>query len=285
MDGLTPLSHCNPLPAELEIKTFGRQMFEDWDVAFSDRLVISCPLMMFMDGFGLYRNTYRTLMGIYTHPGLPFSQRMRPVNVFPIVLGPHGSNFEDVVRSLGSLMPLDRGIEMTIHGRKITACVFTMCFLGDMLQQDKDSAFKGPRGLKFCRFCFVGTKQVKEGGILSLNTKQHSRYHFQHLKMRQALKQGPNASQKSAYATQWGLSDIPLPLRHLTPALNVIMTRSPDPAHSEFKGLPNLMHKALLDVILTNSAKAEYTRRLGQSLTLENTTRHVVVPVNRMPGK
>ncbi|EWZ78702.1 hypothetical protein FOXG_14282 [Fusarium oxysporum f. sp. lycopersici 4287] len=155
---------------------------------------------------------------------------------FPIVLGPHGSNFEDVVSSLASLMPLDRGIDMVIHGKSVIACMFTMCYLGDMLQQEKNSGCKGPRGLKFCRFCYVESKQVREGDVLRFDTCARGRYHFQHIKMRNTLRQQRTAAAKTS------------------------KPRPPDPAHSEFKGLTNLMHEMLHDVILKPSSKAAYTR-------------------------
>uniref|UniRef100_A0A0D2YD98 Uncharacterized protein n=1 Tax=Fusarium oxysporum (strain Fo5176) TaxID=660025 RepID=A0A0D2YD98_FUSOF len=149
---------------------------------------------------------------------------------------PHGSNFEDVVSSLASLMPLDRGIDMVIHGKSVIACMFTMCYLGDMLQQEKNSGCKGPRGLKFCRFCYVESKQVREGDVLRFDTCARGRYHFQHIKMRNTLRQQRTAAAKTS------------------------KPRPPDPAHSEFKGLTNLMHEMLHDVILKPSSKAAYTR-------------------------
>ncbi|KAJ4321997.1 hypothetical protein N0V84_005044 [Fusarium piperis] len=90
---------------------------------------------------------------------MDFDQRMRQVDVFPLVLSPHESIFEDVIGSLGSLIPLDQGVEMEIQGEKVIACGFTMSFLGDMPRQDKNSGFKGPRDPKFCRSCFVGNDQ------------------------------------------------------------------------------------------------------------------------------
>jgi hypothetical protein len=57
--------------------------------------------MTFIDGFGLYRNAYRSIMGIYLIPAaLSFQERARRANVFPLTLGPHGSNFADVIGAM-----------------------------------------------------------------------------------------------------------------------------------------------------------------------------------------
>lgn len=66
----------------------------------------------------------------------------------------------------------------------------------------------------------------------------------------------------TGYVRQWGLVDMPLLLQQVTPALDLIKTCPPDPAHLEFKGLTNLMHEMLLDVSLKPLSKTLYTRIL-----------------------
>ncbi|KAK3402707.1 hypothetical protein B0T20DRAFT_342182, partial [Sordaria brevicollis] len=43
------------------------------------------------------------------------------------------------------------------------------------------------------------------------------------------------------------------------PALDIILTRPPDPAHSEYKGIVAETHEMILEVFLTSKAKAEYS--------------------------
>lgn len=53
--------------------------------------VYSLPLINFIDGFGLYRNMYRSIIGFYfTLAGLLYKERMWRTNVIPFTLGPHG---------------------------------------------------------------------------------------------------------------------------------------------------------------------------------------------------
>jgi hypothetical protein len=61
---ITPLCHTHPIRGELELKQYGRIHFVNkWDTAKGNKC-ISVPLLTFIDGFGLYRNNYRSLMGL-----------------------------------------------------------------------------------------------------------------------------------------------------------------------------------------------------------------------------
>ena len=59
-------------------------------------------------------------MGFYQiMANLPFRERARLMNVIPITLGPHGSNFADVVEALAPLRDLDQGVTMEIKNPKL----------------------------------------------------------------------------------------------------------------------------------------------------------------------
>lgn len=96
---IIPLAFTHPIRAEMEIEKFTRKRFsDDFDKQSNSIQCISVPFQMFIDGFGLYRNSYRSIMGFYMIIGaLTFQERTRRANVLPITLGPHGQNFEDVV--------------------------------------------------------------------------------------------------------------------------------------------------------------------------------------------
>ena len=108
-----PVHRSHAIRGELELLTFTRQnIINNLDTAqplpagVTHRpRVISFPFLTFIDGFGLYRNMYRSLMGFYIIPaGLSYTDRNRRTNVFPITLGPHGSNLADVVKAIGPRM-------------------------------------------------------------------------------------------------------------------------------------------------------------------------------------
>ncbi|ELR05673.1 hypothetical protein GMDG_07516 [Pseudogymnoascus destructans 20631-21] len=58
---ICPAAQSCPHITELEIEAYGRAWIVD---AFWDTF-ISLPMITFMDAFGLFRNRYRSMMGIY----------------------------------------------------------------------------------------------------------------------------------------------------------------------------------------------------------------------------
>ena len=258
---ITPLCKSHPLRGELEIKTFGREHLERFDQSRSNMTTVSLPLMTFIDGFGLYRNSYRTLMGMYCNFGsLSFQERTRRANVVPITLGPHGSNFADVVDALKSLRPLDAGVEVELQpGKKILLCAFTMAYTGDMPQQQKNSGMKTQRANCGCRFCFIDSDHR---GDLQLDILEEGRYHHQTMAMRGEMNALKTKVQRERYATKWGFDTEEPCLVKISPALDIILSRPGDPAHSEYNGLTRIMHNVLIDTILTPAAAKSYAAML-----------------------
>lgn len=272
---LVPLCHTHPVRAELELEVYSRNLFEtQWDIAVEGvPPTVACPVLTFIDGFGVYRNSYRTLTGFYMTPaGLSEDDRSREANVFPVILGPHGSKFGDVVSALQTLRYLDEGVQAEINGQTVRMCVFTMCYTGDMPQQAENCGFKGPRANKFCRFCHFGAKtavrdpaeisgaQSGSDTVLDFDVISHGRFHVQTGQMQNMMANHIyTAANKDAYGSQWGINNPDPPLMEISPALDKILSCPPDPAHSEYNGLSCLMHFLLRDVILTGPARTEYS--------------------------
>jgi hypothetical protein len=190
-----------PLRGELEIKVYSHKMFESWDNV--DTKVISVPIQVFIDGFGVFRNSYRSLVGVYAIPAaLSIQDRYHRANILPLTLSPHSSNCDDTIRALQSLSDLDQGVETEINAEKFTLVVPTLCYLGDMSQQDSNTGFRGPRTHKFCRFCTV-SKSMQDprtsSGILDFNMAIHGRYHYQTIEMRREMYQKATNAKLDAY--------------------------------------------------------------------------------------
>lgn len=263
---IVPLCHTHPIRAELEMQVYGRGLYElHWDIAQPGAMkTLSMPLLSFIDGVGIYRNSYRSLMGFYVTPAsLSGTDRSREASIFPIALGPHGSDFADVVKALHSMKYLDEGISAVINGEQVRICAFTLCITGDMPQAAENTGFKGPRAHKFCRFCFVGAKPENASdtstAIMDIDTVAHGRYHIQTQQMQHMMKeQLTTAATRNEYGSQWGINNPDPPLVSICPALDIVLSRPPDAAHSEFKGMSNLMHFLLRDGILNKEARVEY---------------------------
>ena len=260
---VVPLCHTHPIRAELEIKVYSRELYETvWDQALVGAVpVVSIPHTTFIDGFGIYRNSYRSLMGMYvTFAGLDLKARCGAGGIFPLVLGPHGSNFSDVLAGMKTMASLDKGVLRQVGTQLTRVCAFSMAYSGDMPQQAENSGFKTSRAHKFCRVCFIGQRQAQ--GALNFDTIAHGRYHFQTLEMQQMMAHISSTSQRNAYGSRWGIANHAPPLQTISPALDLILSRPLDGAHSEYNGLSNLLHVLLCDGILTNTAKVEYARAL-----------------------
>ena len=139
--------------------------------------------------------------------GLAARDRLRPGNILPPVLGPHGSDFADVAKGLGTLTDLDGGIVMAINGVKTRICAWTMMFIGDMPQQAENSGFKSPRAHKFCRACYISAGNKSVGDLSSnvtFDSVTNGRYHHQVRQMQRTMSSLQGAK-KDAYGSQWGM--------------------------------------------------------------------------------
>lgn len=251
---IRPINQSHSPRAELEIAEFTRQHF----VELFDRgsSVISVPLLTFIDGFGLFRNMYRTLMGVYLIiAAFSFKERARRSNVLPLTLGPHGSNFDDVVGSLQAMYDLDGGILLTINGKETLVCVFTLAYLGDMPQQNENAGFLSQRANKGCRFCFIPST---ERSNLSYDIISNGRFHHENMRMRKELTSLKTKTKQIAYGRDTGLSVESPSLVTISPALDIILSRPSDPAHSEYGGVTKLAHLLLMNAILTPTGQMKY---------------------------
>ncbi|KAI9848827.1 MAG: hypothetical protein M1837_006343 [Sclerophora amabilis] len=251
---IRPLNLSPPLRADLEIKEYRRDQLT---AMFDNRESLCMPMMTFIDGFGLYRNSYRSLMGIYQIPaGLCAKDRNRRANVFVSTLGPHGAKFEDVIAALWpSWSRLDRGISMDINGRQVLVCAFTHAFLGDMPQQLENRGLLRQNANHGCGYCLV---HAKERGNLDYDTVKNGRYHYQVLDTRRRG-EAMTASARKKFFGDVGMRDLQTPLISIAPALDIVRSRPANVAHSEYRGLGKISQELLFTAILTPAAQSQYT--------------------------
>ena len=280
-----PLCKTSPLRAELELKHFTRAHFiKNFDQAVSKRRCVSVPLICFIDGFGLYRNRQRSLMGMYLiMASFTFRERARRANVLPLTLGPHGSNFADVIAALQhmgdldevskffiSLLPFRRsnadlkliqGLLMTINGEEVFLCSFPFMYIGDMPQQQESSGFKSQNANLGCRFCYIVNTERDQ---LDYDLVQNGRFHHQALNMRKEMQSLRTKQERDSYATKWGINTNDPCLIDISPTLNILLSRPGDPAHSEYSGMTKQLHLLLIETILTTVAGKLYNKHLRQ---------------------
>lgn len=249
-----PLQLSAPIRGALELTTYGRAYL----ASFATSPCLSVPLLTFIDAFGLYRNMYRSLMGIYvTMAGLSWRERKRRANVLPLTLGPHASDFTDVIKILEpGLAALDRGLKVDINGVETLICVFTMAFTGDMKQQQENSGFMSPIANRGCAKCLVTKKQKAD---LTFNIILNARYH--HRVLHERVK-GNASSDSAKFFQSLGMRTQQTPLITIAPSLDIIRSRPGDVAHSEYAGIAKQAQHVLFAAILTDAGANAYCTEL-----------------------
>jgi len=167
------------LPAELELIHFGRdyvikkfvQPNRNTSNTISDagsiNRRISLPFTLFLDAFGLFKNAYCSIDGLYINPAsLSKDSRHKLHNWFVLMYGPFGSHTTDMVETLADEMPsLEKGIRLMMPdtGEEVILTAFPLCILGDMPQQNANAGIRSHKSKLGCRYCFVS--DVDRGSI------------------------------------------------------------------------------------------------------------------------
>lgn len=119
---------------------------------------VSVPYFIFLDGFGLYRNAYCSLKGMYITPaGMNVSNRTRLYNMYVLMIGPFGSDEDQMANCLKmDALSIGRGHEITLDsGERVFVTAFPLLLTGDMLQQNQSTGNTTHQAEFSCRSCFV----------------------------------------------------------------------------------------------------------------------------------
>jgi hypothetical protein len=252
------------LRAELELEHYGREHLVS--LSAKKRPNRSMPILLFIDGFGIHRNMYRSLKGFYITPAnLSYSERRKISNAFTLTLGPHGANMSDVTASFKEpFRSFEKGIIMDINGIEATVNVFVMAFSGDMPQQAANGGFLSHNAEFGCRTCYCPSN---EKGDLQYDVVFNGRYHHETHQKRNKGNAIAEVTRRNKYWTSKGLLPNTSPLEQLTPALDLILAQTYDTPHSEWKGLGKILHRLLNKSILTSSGLSRYVSAFQRFVT------------------
>lgn len=193
---------------------------------------------------------------------LPIRERTRLVNVFPLTLGPHGSDLRDVLGCLEALSKgLESGIIMQVPCGESQALVealvssFAIGYLGDMPQQNECAGFLRQNAAFGCRSCTIPSKEY---GNLDYDIVKRGRYHHLTLDIRaKASDMAP--TRRKALLRNMGINELPSPvLTILSPAIDVCRSFPPDPPHAEMSGIARLLQDLLIDNLLLPNQRDAY---------------------------
>ncbi|OJD24751.1 hypothetical protein ACJ73_03882, partial [Blastomyces percursus] len=251
-----PYCKSSPFRAELEIagtwtRYFGKYLLQ----------VISLPYQLFIDGFGLYRNMYRSLMGFSMIPALRAVERSKRNNIFTLTFGPHGTNFPNAIAALSyGLSILDcKGVMVDIGEEKVRVVASCIAFLGDMPQQSSNAGIKGPTARRACRSCFIDDKDRPN---LDYDLRNNGRFHHHMQHLRSKLDDVPNPTRRDQMCQEQGITAQAVSLFQICPSLNLISFFPSDPRHSEFAGISEISHSLLVCSVLSLHGQQEYFRML-----------------------
>ncbi|EAQ85495.1 hypothetical protein CHGG_09509 [Chaetomium globosum CBS 148.51] len=221
------------------------------------------PWALLCDAFGLYNNMYRATMGFYL-TGLFFEEWLRGKRegIFPLTLGPHGTDLADIVQSLFHMKTLDSGKHLRIGGRDVFVCSFVVHITGDMPSQSKLSGSKGHQALLPCRSWNI---PIDQRGNLEYNIIDNGRYYMQHLDNISFVRGLSSKRAKDEAEKRLGVvcnGELMANITKLFPALDVLRSRPIDAAHSEFAGIARVMLDVLFmpDGLLLEPARNELAK-------------------------
>ena len=150
---------------------------------------------------------------------------------------------------------------MTINERDVFLCSFPFMYIGDMPQQQENAGFKSQNANLGCRFCYIVNT---ERGQLDYDLVQNGRFHHQAKSMRKEMHSLRTKQERETYATKWGIDTEDPCLVAISPALDIVLSRPGDPAHSEYSGMTKQLHLLLIETILTTAAGKLYNKQLRQ---------------------
>ncbi|KAL8915964.1 MAG: hypothetical protein Q9208_008764 [Pyrenodesmia sp. 3 TL-2023] len=247
-----PLQKSSPISGELEVRQYGREYLTRI-VTSPNKEVLSLPFSLFIDDFGVHRNMYRAIKAFYWIPAaLPYADRRKIANVFTLCLGPHGAAIEDIVKAIQKeFQELDRDYqEMTIFA-------YTLMLTGDMPQQAENSGLLRHTARLGCRSCYCPSETKED---LTYDVTVNGRYHFETEIKRLEIAGLGNKSAKERFTRETGVREQAPAIQALTPCLDMILSRTYDAPHSEWRGLGRILQGLLFSSILTKKGIKSYLK-------------------------
>lgn len=252
------------IPAEFELDDMGRKSALSnlvSDGTSTGLKHISVPYTLFLDDFGLYRNAYHSLAGLYIQPAcLDEPGRFTLQNMFVLMIGPFGCTINDIATCLqDETVNLGRGIRTTIDpdDSPVILTVFPLCITGDMPQQNKNCGVMSHRSKKGCRLCYI---EESSRGDLDFDYLQEGRYFETSRRLLEHIRTTTVSAKdrESAYSAQGMTPDGHIFGTAFT-SLNPHTGYPSDPMHCELR-LAKYFQSMLIEDVLSTTGIPAYQR-------------------------
>lgn len=134
---------------------------------------------------------------------------------------------------------------------------FTLTYIDDISQQQKNAKFFNQKIILKCRFCFVfASKRVN----IEYDIVNNNRYHYETLRMRKKMNFILIKSKRNIYNIKIELNIDDSFLITIFFVLNIIRTKFNDFVHFEYVDIIQLLHIFLIKIILIVSFQKKYTQ-------------------------
>lgn len=250
------------LPAERELRTYGLDHVKSRFIQRPDApRIVSLPINIFLDDFGLYRNAYHAISGLYIQPSnLNEASRFKLHNMFVLSVAPFGSDELDIASYLADEgQTLGRGKLVTLpSGEVIYLLLFPLVFTGDMPQQNKNCGAVGHNGNTGCRYCFC---LPKDKGDMDFDGVKTGRYDIPHRHLYHYLKASAPGGEvaRHNYFTKQGVAEEGHIWWKPFNCLDPFSSYPIDPMHSELR-LVNYFQELIIGRLLSKTGRTAYKK-------------------------
>jgi len=255
-NGIPTVRHIHQrhrIPAEQELLDFSREQALKQFVIGKERRV-SIPVTLFIDGFGLYRNTYKSIQGVYIQPAcLDEPGRFTLQNMWVLMIGPFGTDTTQIAKCLEMEgRALGEGIKLA-NGD--TLIMFPLCITGDMPQQNQNAGVMSHLSRRGCRYCRI---QTDNKGNLEYDIYREGRYPQPEDNLFiNIMSQNLSDSARGTVFAQHGISSNGHIFGTAFPSLNPFSAYPNDPMHVELR-LAKYFHECLMKDVFSKTGTDAY---------------------------
>ncbi|KAI1977140.1 hypothetical protein LOZ53_002163 [Ophidiomyces ophidiicola] len=154
---------------------------------FSDsgfiKQIIFLSFQLFINGFGLYQNMYKSLIRFYLISAeLCAAEQRRQNNVYIIAFNSHAINFPNMINVLGpEFQALEKDFDVHVTDEEMVQVVaLCLMFLENMPQQNDNAELKKPTAVCFCQSCNV-TETQQFNMLYNIVFNDHYHHQLLHL--------------------------------------------------------------------------------------------------------
>ena len=248
------LRHMHQTRDELKIEYFDKE----YVVEIFNKSHVFFFYLLFVDEFEIHRNMYRFLKAFYLISiCLFYRERRKIVNIFTLTLKSHDVDIKNVVEVIRkSIQELNVCFEIEINDVLEQVCAYNMIFLDDMSQQAENERFFQHQINMRCRICLC-TKVERDN--LEYDTILNDKNHWETTKQRQDALDQIDKDQKLFVQEIEIKIELPLIVK-LTSILNLILSRTYDASHFEWRELDRILQSYLMTSILSKHERFAYLK-------------------------